>query len=45
MDGSVYDKDIATKLKRKLDEDADLNYPSVTNIESKIKFLSNFREC
>jgi hypothetical protein len=37
LEGSVVDKDIATKLKRKLDEDQELNNPSVTNAESKFK--------
>jgi hypothetical protein len=34
MEETVFDKDIATKLKRKLDEDPELNNPSVSNAES-----------
>jgi len=36
LDNSLLDKEIATKLKRKLDEDPDLNHPSVTQNESNI---------
>jgi len=34
LEGSEQDKDIATKLKKKLDEDVELNQPSVSNSES-----------
>ncbi len=36
---SVYDKDIASKLKKKLDEDPDFNFPSVTNPDSNKNYL------
>jgi hypothetical protein len=36
LEGCDFDKDIATKLKRKLDEDPEMNNPSVSNVESKI---------
>ena len=35
LEGCEFDKDIATKLKRKLDEDPEMNNPSVSNAESK----------
>jgi len=34
-----FDKDLCTKIKRKLDEDAELNLPSITSAESKNKIL------
>ncbi len=34
LEGSEFDKDVATKLKKFLDDDTDLNNPSVTNAES-----------
>lgn len=32
-----FDRDICTKLKKRLDEDSELNQPSITSAESKIK--------
>ena len=40
LDEVSSDREIATKLKRKLDEDADFNNPSVSNVESKNNYLT-----
>jgi hypothetical protein len=40
MSGALTDKEISTKLKRKLDEDPELNIPSVIPSESIINYFT-----